>query len=423
MSAPSGRAPGAGSEGPTWWTKLEPKQKQTAVIGVAIGTFFLITIPLMSSSKKPEERRNDVQVGELLPASKARELGLTGLSRDVDSMEAELRKRDNELAAIRKEVSSMRESMGPTNRGYVVNELDPAVASDIERLRARLEQVETGGAGGEGSPDTGLSTPGLPRPMAEQVPQGPVGTLGDPTRNQGTGQPPGPPPLPQLRKIGGAPVAEVDADAAEKPTRPKFYLPSGSMISGILITGLDAATGRAASQDPTPALVKIDAEAILPNRYRADIAGCHALLAGRGDLSSERAFLRGESLSCVTHHGEVIDIPLNVYAVGEDGKAGLRGTLVSKQGQAIGKAMLAGVAEGISQSFSQNGNNNFGSGGGVDLASGAESGVYGGFGSGLERVASFYIDLANQIFPVIEISAGRPLTLVVVKGTEITRLD
>jgi conjugal transfer pilus assembly protein TraB len=137
-----------------------------------------------------------------------------------------------------------------------------------------------------------------------------------------------------------------------------------------------------------------------------------------GDLSSERAYLRGESFSCVREDGGVVDVPLNVYAVGEDGKAGLRGTLVSKQGQAIGKAMLAGIAQSTSQAFSRGGVG-AGNTGSVDLNNAAESGLYGGAGSALDRVAQFYIDLAEQIFPVIEISAGREVTLVLVKGAEI----
>ena len=52
-------------------------------------------------------------------------------------------------------------------------------------------------------------------------------------------------------------------------------------------------------------------------------------------------YLRGETISCVREDGGVIETRLDSYAVGEDGKAGIRGRLVSKQGQLVAKSMMA----------------------------------------------------------------------------------
>ena len=79
-----------------------------------------------------------------------------------------------------------------------------------------------------------------------------------------------------------------------------------------------------------------------PNRFRADVRECFLIVSGYGDLSSERAYLRGETFSCVREDGGVIEAKLDAYAVGEDGKAGVRGRVVSKQGQIIAKSMMAG---------------------------------------------------------------------------------
>ena len=100
----------------------------------------------------------------------------------------------------------------------------------------------------------------------------------------------------------------------------------------------------------------------------------------------------------------------------ETSKVGLRGNLVSKQGQVIGKALLAGFAEGASRAFSSG--PTYASGAGVDFGQTGQSAAYGGFGSALDRVAQYYLDLANETFPVLEVSAGRPVTLIVLKGTE-----
>ncbi|MFX3849709.1 TraB/VirB10 family protein, partial [Streptococcus suis] len=75
--------------------------------------------------------------------------------------------------------------------------------------------------------------------------------------------------------------------------------------------------------------------------------------AAHGDISSERAHIRLENMTCVLVSGEVIEEPIKGYVAGEDGKAGLRGRLVSKQGSLIAKSLLAGVASGIGSSISQ----------------------------------------------------------------------
>ena len=104
---------------------------------------------------------------------------------------------------------------------------------------------------------------------------------------------------------------------------------------------------------PQPVLLRLADNAILPNQFRARVKECFIVGAGYGDVSSERAYIRTESLSCVTRDGTAIDVPVKGYVAGEDGKAGMRGRLVSKQGQILANALLAGVASGIGHAFTQ----------------------------------------------------------------------
>ncbi|NMU75841.1 conjugal transfer protein TraB, partial [Vibrio parahaemolyticus] len=96
-----------------------------------------------------------------------------------------------------------------------------------------------------------------------------------------------------------------------------IYLPSGSILTGVLINGMDAPTSQGARRDPFPSTLRIQKEAILPNRFRADVRECFLIVSGYGDLSSERAYLRGETFSCVRDDGGVIEAKLDSYAVGE----------------------------------------------------------------------------------------------------------
>jgi conjugal transfer pilus assembly protein TraB len=49
----------------------------------------------------------------------------------------------------------------------------------------------------------------------------------------------------------------------------------------------------------------------------------------------------------------VIEVPLNTYAGGEDGKVGVRGRLVGKQGAVLAKALKAGFLTSFAKVFTQ----------------------------------------------------------------------
>jgi conjugal transfer pilus assembly protein TraB len=197
-----------------------------------------------------------------------------------------------------------------------------------------------------------------------------------------------------------------------------------SIISGTLLTGMDAATGKGARADPIPILLRVKHEAILPNRFTVDIRECFLIASGYGDLSSERAYLRAENLSCVRDDDGVIETTLEAYAVGEDGKAGIRGRLVSKQGAVLVRAMQAGFLEAFASMFRQQPVATI-STGRVDrdvqyqsnlTPQAVGSAALAGVGSALDRLAQFYLDMAEDMFPVIEVDAGRQIDFIVHRG-------
>lgn len=208
---------------------------------------------------------------------------------------------------------------------------------------------------------------------------------------------------------------------------PKVFIPAGTMLTGVLLTGVDAPTGREASSHPIPVLVRVKEDAILPNEYRADYRECFIVASAMGDLSSERAYLRGQTLSCVAQNGGVIQAALKMWGTGEDGKAGMRGTLVSKQGSILAKAMLAGFAAGIGRVFTPQETTTIATNGDgyATLPVGVASRMAGmsGVSSAANQVASYYLQLAEDEFPVIEISAGRPVTFIVEQGAELSKLE
>lgn len=229
-------------------------------------------------------------------------------------------------------------------------------------------------------------------------------------------------PLPGIAVFQIA-TAPSMADDEAKPETHKTYIPSGTFMRAVLLGGMDAPTGGQAQNNPMPVLLRVQDNAFLPNRYRAKLKECFMLGSGFGDISSERAYLRLESLSCTLKNGEVIDLSAKGYIVSEDGKAGLRGRLISKQGQVIANALMTGIISGIGRGLQQSASSFSTSPlGTVGTISGTanqfRAGLGAGIGRSLDRVSQYYIRLAEQLFPVIEIDAGRVVEVVLTKGIE-----
>jgi len=228
------------------------------------------------------------------------------------------------------------------------------------------------------------------------------------------------------RQPGIATFEVSDAAGTPTSTQPegekqrKTYVPSGSFMRAVLLAGLDAPTGGQAQNNPWPVVMRVHDNAFLPNRYRAKVKECHLLGSGYGDISSERAYLRLESISCVLSDGEVVDANAKGYVVGEDGKAGMRGRVISKQGQVLANALMTGIISGIGQGFQQSATtystSALGSVGTVDPGKQFQSGIGTGIGKALDRLSQYYITLAEKMFPVIEVDAGRVVDVVLTRG-------
>jgi conjugal transfer pilus assembly protein TraB len=221
--------------------------------------------------------------------------------------------------------------------------------------------------------------------------------------------------------------SSLAALAKSAPRDPEFYAPMGSILSGTLLTGVDApANGTAAKKDPFPALFRIKHEAILPNSGLLDLRECFIIASAYGDLSSERVYMRAEGLSCQRSDGAIIEASLDAYASGSDGKAGVRGVVIEKTGSLIARSLVAGFVGGIGKSFKPTQapavttNPTDGSTAAFqypDPSFVVGSGILGGGSAAAERIANIYEDLAKQIVPVIEINAGIPVDFIMTRGT------
>jgi len=216
--------------------------------------------------------------------------------------------------------------------------------------------------------------------------------------------------------------ADAQRDEESKMKNVSHYLPTGSFATAVLLSGMDAPTGGQSRSQPVPVLLRVMDAGQLPNFWNSDVASCHVTGAAHGDISSERAHIRLEILSCVLINGDVIEEAIKGYVAGEDGKAGLRGRLVSKQGSLIAKSLLSGVASGmgnsISQQYQQVSTSAFGNVKTIDPNKTLDAGLAAGAGNALEKIADFYIARANEMYPIIEIDANRIGEIILLDGTD-----
>jgi conjugal transfer pilus assembly protein TraB len=209
-----------------------------------------------------------------------------------------------------------------------------------------------------------------------------------------------------------------------------LYLPAGSILTGTMMTGMVAPTSTNSRRDPVPALIRIKKEAILPNHFKMDVKECFLLMSGYGELSAERVHLRGERFTCVLKDRSVVELKLESYIVGEDGKEGLRGRLVSREGQVIAKAMGAGFLSGISEITKPTAITGLQTNPGAstlfqspNAGSAVQAGTFSGVSSAADKLSEYYISMAEKIFPVIEIGSGRRVTVIVTKGTKLASIE
>lgn len=444
------------------WDNLSPSAKRVAVLGggflavVAIAVSTMVVSPPQPHGPQAPPAK-DALVRNLLTDADPRGLGMDALANRLERMEKRMGELRNEIekgARTAATAPSVVPRPPDTGREQVMQH-----ATEVESLRQEVAQLRSALSPAKETQPPPVpqpaSPPALPPAQAPGVLSAPPAATKPEAKRYGPAPleelfarpqvavPPLGPPLGSSPPPGGvAGNRNLQIRTVAAPEKPRstteqapvkagegeVYIPAGGMIRGVFLNGLDMPTGQNARKDPTPALIRVKHQAILPNRVRADVRECFLLVAGFGDLASERAHLRGETFSCIRTDGGVIEIPMDGYAVGEDGKVGVRGRVVSKQGALLAKALQAGFLQSFASLFNVQpaipvmpvpG------GGGSNqmqyqqlftpqaLGGAAAQGV----GGAMDRLANYYLDAAEQLYPVIEVDAGRGVEFVMNKGT------
>ena len=237
-------------------------------------------------------------------------------------------------------------------------------------------------------------------------------------------------PKPEPRIIGEisvlsnpSSVTEEIASGENKKKGRTVYLPP-SFMEAKLLTGFDASTSGKGKNNPEPLLLRIQTPAVLPNDIKANLSGCFVIAEAVGRLDKERADVRLVSLSCLSNEGKaIIDTPVKGFVTDSDSKVGLSGRVVSRMGAATARAIVAGFFGGMGDMLKSTATTQstsaLGTTTSVDSSQIAKYSIGGGLSEGAASLHDFYLTLAKQATPVIEVGAAKKITVIISEGKEL----
>ena len=393
------------------WSSLNGRQKQHAVIGTVAG---LAVVTFIVSGF------NDYRSGVLARKKPNTETQvITSASRDLT-----MERLAGELQSIRQEWQNEKRNKQAVGEGGMTPE-------EVLRLIQDSKQTDLA-AGQQGSPFDGQEPVNQQAPLAAgeaSIPGSlPDGELSVDEKDE----------KPKSRfqttnstsstAAGNAESGKADsktAEAADDGNR--TYLPAGSILSVALLSGINAPTNAGANQkDPMPVLMTVKGTAILPNGFQQDLANCFVIASAFGQYMDSRAMMRTDTLSCVREDGKSVEVKLAGTVMGEDGKPGFQGRVVSKTGKVIAQLAKVGAMETLSNIATgvANGVNiNTGSSGTsgsprtqINLGGTTAEAASKATSKTFDRIADIYSSYGMQAIPVIEVEPLRTGEIIITKG-------
>ncbi|EOY7643906.1 TraB/VirB10 family protein [Campylobacter upsaliensis] len=405
---------------------LEKRQKSNKIlISSSIIVILFIFMLLLDNDKKVlQENAGDFKIVNSDEMAKTKwvgeassDLGLT--KKSVDEVLNKNNKLEKEIDELRKIVSEAVKNQNKINENNTINET-PLNNTNLENRNTNQNNIER-------------LYQDFPKLSIEEnnetfdilnskLPTGKVPELEQIEQTRYT-------PLTDSLNFTNIAKPEVKEEKEKKTKR--HIIPTGSIVKAVLLSGMDAPTMTQAKTEPLPVLMKVTELSILPNSYAYDIQDCFLMGEGYGDLTSERAYIRVNNISCVTNKGQKIDMVMKGAATGEDGKLGLRGEVVTKQGALLARTLIAGFLQGVGESFANKNQivtqNGFGgtttTNGTMNAGESLQAGAFEGLSKSAEKLADFYLKMADQVTPVIEISAGREINIITTATLELKTLE
>lgn len=216
-----------------------------------------------------------------------------------------------------------------------------------------------------------------------------------------------------------------DEEDISLPRSTYDYIPETSYVKGTLLGGISVSTGIRAASEPVPVVIRLTSKGNLPKKFGVDIKACRILGSAYGDLSSERAVIRAESMVCENKElGEVLTTKIAGMIYGDDGANGIKGRVIDMSQKHIKNAAIGGVLSGFSGTMKSQGSFNLSALGAVSTKEPTfkeklRDNTMGGVGNAAEKIADYYIRQAENMSPVLSIPGGTKVDVVFLKGVHL----
>lgn len=302
--------------------------------------------------------------------------------------------------------------------------------AEIQRLNDQLTKApgsnqttgqQTPPAGQNGTPLPGPVAAGQARPPEYNVT--PAGAPAATGVNMGQGAAFYPGGSGQ-RMTGGLSTKTFSYDSLKKKPTKLPWIPSGSFSDAVLIEGADANASVTGQQNTSPVTIRLQGNIQMPNNKEFNADGCFIVGEMWGDISSERGNVRTQSISCILKNGKHVDMEFQGH-VSFQGKGGIRGKPVMRNGMIVGYAGAAGLLSGFGEGIKSAATPSIGLGATADVGAGDvfKQGIGGGASKAADTLSQYWIKRAEQYHPVIDIGAGNQVTVVFQKGFRLETIE
>lgn len=238
---------------------------------------------------------------------------------------------------------------------------------------------------------------------------------------------------PKAAPIPAAPAAGTTTDKVSVYDSSQYVAPN-SYVQARVLVGVDMQAGISATADPKPVLFRIDGRAVgvgTDGQFQtSDLTGCLVNGAAFAELSSEKVYIKLQKISCPVDGSHYLVTKVDGY-VTYMGKSGVRGKVVSREGNFANKAFVAGTLQGLGQAMSTNTQRSLT---GITTSNGvagvatapltdsqiAQATLGTGISNASSMLADYYIKRAEQYQPVIEMPTGLEVELVFLDGFRFT---
>ena len=412
------------------WESFDEKKRQTIRAGLAIMVVALLGCVIISfrnnNTKLYDKKETKIDFSDVKGKGKLEDTWMDRSEMDIKELKDQITEQKKDKDELQQKLDNL------------ISEVSESTKKNQEQFQSQIEQLRK--EKNDGKPLDNAK----PQPRRNQKSNGqdqalidPFGRAGggdgningsmdgnnsggnfDESINQGES-------YPESRQID---LVNFYSDQEKRSFSLDHYLPAGSYVKAVLISSVDASVGISSQSDPRPVLFRIVSEAKSvvdkDKQLTTNIKGCTVTGAASADLSSERAYTRLLKMTCPDGDGGVIESDVEGYAAdGSDGKAGLAGRKITREGDLVAKSFFAGLVGGFGSALSQkvapplSFSNGLTTQNALSTEDVAKAGLGKGISTSSDRLSNYLIDRAEQYQPVISIASGKEAELVFISGS------